>query len=520
MKVNKTIRPIALAAAAAMLAGAGWAGETLDLGNDLKLDWKLTGTYTASRRMKNAAPALVGLVDPAKSSDGDKNFKKGDLTSNRLSALLESRLHKGNSGLVLSASTFYDAVYHHQNANDYGSAGKPPPFNEYTEAARRYHGGYSRILDAYAYTTFDFGEQSSATVRVGRHVVNWGEATFIGNISAAQGPFDGTKLGISGTEVKDQVLPEDQISAAIEINPRWTLLAQLQFGYHPTIVSSPGSYMSTSNAVGPGASCTGNYIGPVCGGFARLDDDQPSDFGQWGIGSRYRVTDETEVGLYFLNYKERNPSVDIDFATGKYRIKYFDNVKLLGSTVSTSFGPVSAYGEYTYRDGTPVMVGVTNTPTRAKVSQLNIGGFYNIGRTPIADQVQLLGEFAAVKVHSITPGVPTGLPMPPSTSNSFRTNSGLAFSGTLVLGYPGITENWDLTVPIAYSHQLRGRTLQGSMGGEGERRYSVGASFVYRNNLALGITYQGYLGSASNDLRANRLLADRDYLSLTAKYTF
>ncbi|GAA3995929.1 hypothetical protein GCM10022279_19490 [Comamonas faecalis] len=514
MKVNNKLKPIALAVAAAVYAGAGWAGETVDLGNDLKLDWKLTGTYTASQRMKDPSPKLLA------GSDGDKNFKKGDMTANRLSALWESRLYKGGSGLVLSASTFYDAVYHQKNANDYGYAGKPVPFNEFTEQARRYHGGYSRILDAYAYTSFGFGEQGNATVRLGRHVVNWGEATYMANIAAAQGPFDGTKVGIAGTEVKDQVLPEDQISAAIEINPRLTLLAQLQFGYHPTIVSAPGSFMSNSNVVGPGASCTGNYTGSVCGGFSRIDDDQPSDFGQWGIGSRYRVTDETEVGLYFLNYKERNPSVDIDFGTGKYRIKYFDNVKLLGSTVSTTFGPVSAYGEYTFRDGTPVMVGVTNTPTRAKVSQLNIGGFYNIGRTAIADQVQLLGEFAATKVHSITPGVPTGYPLPPSTSNSFRTDSSLAFSGTLVLGYPGISEGWDLTVPISYSHQLRGRALQGSVGGQGERRYSVGASFVYRGNLALGVTYQGYLGSASTDARANRLWADRDQLSLTAKYTF
>lgn len=365
-------------------------------------------------------------------------------------------------------------------------------------------------------------------MRLGRHVVNWGEATYMANIAAAQGPFDGTKVGIAGTEVKDQVLPEDQISAAIEINPRLTLLGQLQFGYHPTIVSAPGSFMSTSNLVGPGASCMGNYVGSTCAqGVApgyppllRVDDNQPSDFGQWGVGSRYRVTDETEVGLYFLKYKERNPSVEMNFADGTYQIRYFDNVNLLGSTISTTFGPISAYGEYTFRDGTPVMV-QGNVPIPGKVSQLNIGGFYNIGRIAIADQVQLLGEFAATKVHSITPRGAIGFPGAPASSDpAFRTKSSLAFSGTLVLGYPGIFEGWDLNVPIAYSHQLRGRALLGTVGGEAERRYSVGASFVYRGNLALGVTYQGYLGSASNDPRANRLWADRDQLSLTAKYTF
>jgi len=48
----------------------------------------------------------------------------------------------------------------------------------------------------------------------------------------------------------------------------------------------------------------------------------------------------------------------------------------------------------------------------------------------------------------------------------------------------------------------------------------VGASFVHKGNLAVGLSYFGYLGGASLDMKTNRLLADRDYLSLTMKYSF
>ena len=47
MSYRTPLRPVAAAVLTLAVAGAAHAGETLDLGNDVKLDWKLTGTYTA-----------------------------------------------------------------------------------------------------------------------------------------------------------------------------------------------------------------------------------------------------------------------------------------------------------------------------------------------------------------------------------------------------------------------------------------------------------------------------------------
>ena len=357
MKKINTLTPVAAAVLALSVAGAAQAGETIDLGDGLKLDWRLSTTYTASQRMKNADPLLAGSANSG-ANDGDNNFAKGALTGNRLAGLLETKLTKGESGLVLSGSSFYDDVYHRANDNNPSASNpnkvnKAAPFNQFTDGARRDHGGYSRILDAYGYTTFDLGS-SRATVRAGRHVVNWGESTFFPNIAMAQGPFDGTKTGIPGTEVKESVLPEDQISASIEMSPRWTLLGQAQFGFHPTIAPAPGSFLNSSDGVGPGGSCLGPYTAipaVAAAGFSgfsgcsfgnRGADILPSKTGQWGIGTRYRVTDETEAGIYYLNYNDRTPLPEINAFTSGTAIP---------ASLQAAFGGITQIGNGSYRAG-------------------------------------------------------------------------------------------------------------------------------------------------------------------------
>ena len=567
----ENLLPIALATAVLCGAGVANAGERIEFGDGYKLDWRLNTTYTLSRRMESPDPKLAAASG---SNDGDNNFKKGALTANRPSALFEGKLSKGASGFVLSGSTFYDGAYRRTNdnnpaANNPNGVNHAPPFNEFTDQAQRFHGGYSRILDAYGYTTFDLGESSTATVRLGRHVVNWGESTFFPNMALAQGPFDGTKTGIPGTETKDSVLPEDQISASIAVTPRWTLLGQLQYGFHPTLAPAPGSFLNSSDSIGPGGNCLGPYssIPTIPGAFsgfqgcsfgARGPDITPKKNGQWGIGTRYRVTDETEAGLYYLNYSDRTPIPEINAFTpgkgipvalrpafggitqignGSYNVRYFNDVKLLGGTVSTILGNVAVTGELTYKQGAPVLVDtVVNpatgatipNPTRANITQANLGFFSNIGRSPIADSLILLGELSVVSIGKVdarkAPGV-EGLGASaaffPSTDKlSFQSRTSAAVSLTAVLGYPGIVEGWDMNIPVSYSQQVKGRSLVGGVGGENDARYSLGATFTKGGNFSVGVTYLGFLGGASTDLQTNRLLADRDQLSMVMKYSF
>ena len=192
---------------------------------------------------------------------------------------------------------------------------------------------------------------------------------------------------------------------------------------------------------------------------------------------------------------------------------------MLASTVSTTFGKISAYGELSYRQGTPLIVNRRDVPdmpayVRGNITQLNVGGFYNIGRTPLAPDMQVLVELSGVKVNSITEGYGFN-------ELFFKTRNSLAFAGTWILDYPGIAEGWDMSIPLSYSHQLRGRSLVGSFGGgQGDRRYSVGATFTKNNNLSFTVAYVGHLGHASLDAKKDRSMVDRDQLSLTVKYLF
>lgn len=566
MKKHNTLRPVALALIGVGLAAPALAGESIVFDNGYKLDWRVNSTYTLSTRLQEQDKRLAAY---AGGNDGENNFNKGSLTANRLSLLFDATVSKGDTGFVMSASTFYDDVYHHSNDNP-GPINQPGPVDEFARPTVFYHGGYTRMLDAYGYTSFDLPGASRATVRLGRHVVSWGEALFFPSISLAQGPADGTKTGIVGTETKDQLLPEDQISGQIEVTPRWSLLGQLQFGFHPTLAPAPGSFLNTSDSVGPGASCLGPYtripgVGNLFAGYSgcsfgkRGDNINPGNTPQWGIGTRYRVSDETEVGLYYLNYHDRTPVPVINAFTpgvgiptalqtafggitqignGSYRIRYFDNISLVGATFSTIVGIASIAGEVSYKHGAPTLVStvvnpstgaVMPTPTRADIVQANLNGIFNFERTILADTTTLTTEIAYVGVSNIekvkAPGV-DGLGamaafFPTSDKPYFNTNHGLAVSGTLALSYPGVFEGWDLSVPISLSRQLQGRTLTGGVGGEGDTRGSIGANFTYNRNFQIGLTYLGYFGKAETvDQKKINLLTDRDQLSLVMKYSF
>jgi hypothetical protein len=104
-------------------------------------------SYGLGVRLDNPSPVL--------NTDGNNNFKKGALTPT-VWALSGRASCQGRQRFVLNASTFYDDVYHQRNDNK-GPISTAGPVNEFNSAAKRYGGGYSRLLDTYAYTSFNMG---------------------------------------------------------------------------------------------------------------------------------------------------------------------------------------------------------------------------------------------------------------------------------------------------------------------------------------------------------------------------
>lgn len=491
------------------IASSLQAAETINLGDEVTLDWKGNVTYSAAMRLEDPDPILA-----AKSS-GDRNFDKHDMTANGLYLLLEGHLRWKDFGFVASVSTFYDHVYQD---------------DKFSDDAQKYHGGYTRLLDFYGYTAFPFGEYGYADIRVGRHVVAWGEGLFFPSISLAQGPTDGIKALVPGTETKDILLPEDQVSMQLEVTPELSLLAHWQFNWQETLVPEPGTFFSTSEAVGEGATCLTQAPGEPCVVASRGANIEPGKTEQWGIGTRYRVTDVSEVGLFFLNYSDRIPMVNLDLSNmfigqlPEYNVVYFDDIKLYGLTYSTNVGIASIAAEVSYKDGAPVLVG-TALPTRGEILQTNLNTIVNFGRNALAESVTLTAEIAYVDImdadkRNMT-GIPDGIPNP-ETNELYYDDHGFAGAATLILSYPSFTEGWGLSVPIGYSGQFSGRTITGGVGGEGDHRARVGAELTHnQTGIQLALQYVGYFGDPDVDEPVKeRTLSDRDNLSFTAKYSF
>ncbi|MCP9757843.1 DUF1302 family protein [Aquitalea sp. S1-19] len=557
--------PRVLPLSLALIGSPAYAAEAIEFENGAKLDYQATVSYGVGVRVKDASDKLTNGPDTNRNplatnlDDGNHNFDKGDLTTNRLGLNAEMNLSRGNMGLMLRGTAFYDDVYHKSNANNSPkTVNKFGANDQFTDGTEFYSGGRAKFLDAYVYNTWDVGGDKRLTVKLGNQVVAWGESLFYGNASAAQVPFDAVKGLSPGTEVKEILLPVPQVSGLLELAPNFSLMGYYQFQWKGTELPPVGSYLSSADMLGPGA----EFIRPDAGGFGSADTakkiafgekKKPQNDGQFGIGARWGVTDATELSAYYLQYHDKNPNVVINYkpftspflpgfaapVPTSYDEIYFDKIKLVGASISTRLGDMQVGGELTYRDGVPMLV---NTPlgataTRGKATQAQVSFIQVLGDRPWAPATTLMGELVwthGISVDDVSGAdnlqgykVMPGLPLPanayqPSSNWIYhdakgeRDKNGYGLTLGMDLSYPGIVPGWDLKVPI------RGVWVQGMSpistlaASDGNFQYSVGTEWKYLGNLELGLTYVGY----TRPDPIYRQLGDRDYVSAYAKYTF
>jgi hypothetical protein len=551
---TRRLRRIAKAVILVACAPSAQAASTIQVGEKTTFDYGMIVNYGVAVRAKSPAPVLLA-PDNINGDDGNRNFKRGSLVSNSVNVLLEGDLRRDNIGLFVRGSAIYDNVYHRRNDNDApGTVNKSGPANEFTSAARHYQGNRARLLDAYVYGTFDVSS-TTLNLRAGEHVVQWGEALYFPNIAGAQGAADAIKANVPGAEVKDVLLPTGQVSAQWSINPDISVLGYYQYRFKANELPPAGSYFSQSDVTGPGADRL-LIINPLLANpqtaalpglpqtiaVPRGADIKARDSGQWGVGTRFRISEKTELGVYHLRYHDKNPNVVIATGTGTlyagnpalgipaittppgvfpvgYQVKYFEDIKLTGASFSTEVQGVSVGGEVSYRDGAPVLVSVQGAPTatRAKSWQAQVSAIKAISKTALADSMMLVGEVGVHQVSSVTPISVAGAQFD-QLSNT-KSSWGYALGWTL--SYSNVFNGWDLSVPISFQHLVNGKpAVAGSFGaltGKGNQRLSVGTTFKYLGNFELGLAYNAFLGGADPQLRP---LEDRDYVTFNAKYSF
>ena len=198
---------LALAVAAALPGHPALVYE-FDTGSDLKVSWNNTIKYSMAYRLKDADPGLLaggyaaagpGDFTGLNLDDGNQNFRKKGVVSNRVDWLTELDISTHNMGMRASGAAWYDTVYNRSNdnaspaSNAAGLAGVAN--NEFTEGTRNLHGRKAELLDAFVYLKGSVGSLPG-TVRLGRHTLQYGESLFFGanGIAAAQGPVSYTHL--------------------------------------------------------------------------------------------------------------------------------------------------------------------------------------------------------------------------------------------------------------------------------------------------------------------------------------
>ena len=557
----------------------------------------------------------TGLPITANFDDANRNFDKNSLLNNRASAYGEMRIGGERFGGVASGAYFYDQVFDGSNDhtsldtvnNDLAAAGSTDndvaanrtlPVNAFTSEARATSGEKHRLLEAYVYGNLSLGEDIKLNLRYGRHLAAWGESLFFPGIVAAQGPFDATKAFVPGAEVKEIILPTKQASMNMALGSKLTVLGMYQFEFKETEIFPMGDFFSPADLVGPGGTFGYGSINPIhpdhcntnnrngqelavtdtatgqpapanslCSAgnaftnepeyilTTRTADKIPTDQDPWGIGLKYQLTQDLNVGGYYLKYNNHNPNVQLNMghayigdAGGQpqdtsafgvtvpvtYTIAYADNIEMKALSFSTVFWVFNIGGEIIQRDNIDTSLESTISgvvapwATRGKTTQVQLSWLYvNNPDFLYYDEVIVVGEAGWVHVDEVTPVADQpGVDMSGNGDVLFYDKESSAVQVLVLAKGRNVFNGWDLGTPASFAWLFDGTPstpgVFGSLYGEGDMRYSVGLTLQYLQNLEFSTNYNGFLGDPEKHINNSTLkanpYADHDYLTFSVKY--
>jgi len=258
----------------------------------------------------SSSNGVLGLQRSVNADDGNLNYRQG-MSSFLVKANAELQVDYKNAGMFVRGYVFNDFV------NSNGTRERTPLSDEAKELVAE--GG--ELLDAYVYYKFDMGDMPG-NIRVGKQVLSWGESTFIPNGINSINPIDVAKLRLPGSELKEALLPVNMVSASLSLTDKLTMEAFYLLDWERTRVDPPGTYFSTNDFVAKGGKKV--YIGfgavadtsPI-GGIPRGSDGEPESSDQYGVNFRYLAEglNNTEFGLYYMNYHSRLPTISAQTPT-------------------------------------------------------------------------------------------------------------------------------------------------------------------------------------------------------------
>jgi hypothetical protein len=559
MKINGKFKPRSVALFPTVVAFACCAHVAqafeFDTGeSDLKMRWDNTIKYSTIDRLQDPSPTQLAAYNPGPAGDGDRNFSKG-IASRRIDLLSEFDITKNNSGARISAEAWYDDVYNNSNSNSTGqSHNLSTGANQFNSDTRTAVGNNAKLMDAFVYTKGEIGDMP-ASIRLGRHTVIYGETLMSGSngIAAAQGPVDIVKAAtVPGAQVKEFLLPTNQVSFTLQPSQKLSLGGYYQFEWEKSLFFPSGSFLSPNDFVGPGSQSFLNSLQvPI------TDDLTPKNGGQWGAQVRYKPEAvDVELGLYAANYHDKTPSAvylnigqnafltgigftptstPSNIAPASFTRAYQQDIRTYGASASTVLGSDNVSIEASIRDNQPLTGGmgfVVDTTTLLggpAFDNANNPG-YAVGQTSHATLVDIHifqpnavlrdGGSVAIQydwhqVNSITKN-PTAIDV---TTTKAASQITVAFSAD----YYQVLEGLDLSFPIVWSHTLSGRSQVYVGWVEDGGSVDYGVNFKYLVNWKGGLDFHHFIGSQGTSIGAgafNQTQWDRDYVSFNLSRSF
>ena len=319
---------------------------------DVRASLDTTVTYGMSFRIGERKDGLTSL----NSDDGDRNYDRGII----------SNTAKINSELDLDWRGRFGAFVRVQGFADFENRDRDRKHMALSKEALDEIGDGFEALDYYVTGAFDAGDVP-VDVRLGSHVLNWGESTFIQNGINVVNPFDVAKLRKPGAELRDGLLPVPMASVSVAPFDALSVEGFYQIAWKETEVDPSGTYFSTNDYATPGGrmgfltqpgvtdkggglpvprallgainadfaasgmvecritSPAPTFAGPGCEpehapdflGVARSPNREAGDSGQWGVAMRVLAEDlnDTEFGFFFINHHSRLPLVSARYGT-------------------------------------------------------------------------------------------------------------------------------------------------------------------------------------------------------------
>ncbi|MGV6853331.1 MAG: DUF1302 domain-containing protein [bacterium] len=557
---------------------------------DFQGSWDTTVTYGGAWRMEKRDSSLVGKANlnpfifletnqqqrqapgrwSVNSDDGNLLYDRGDTINHSLKVLTEFGFSYKNMGGLIRANALYD----------FENAGR----DDISDVAKSLIARDANLLDAFVYYDFDVAENHAASIRLGRQVVSWGESAIIqGGINVIN-PVDVSKLRVAGAELKEALLPMDMVWGTVDLTDNLSMEALYMLEFEQIDPDPQGTYFSTNDFGTPGADFVmlgfGLFDEQFPGATIRRGKNRPvSENGQYGVAFRYysQELNDTEFGLYYLNYHSRLPLLSGVAVTnsspesGSYFVEYPEDIHLIGLSFNTTIGTVAFAGEHTYRPNQPLQfddvellfaaLSPLNAAIPSEYDRFNsqLGDFapgdevrgwerhrtsqFQFTLTNVfgpndflgVDQWVAFGEFGAYKVWDMPskdvlryngPGTDTagGADLNSGRSRNPITQEG-GFADSFSWGYR-LAMRFDynsvfgtainLQPRIAFNHDVTG-TSPGPGGSfiEGRKSMTVGVNGIYLEKWTAGLSYTSFFGAGDFNL-----IHDRDFLSANIKYSF